>query len=370
MNVLFLCRKMPKGTSVIYCRITIAGERAGDFSTGVKAPTELWNAKAQRFDAPPKGSGRAVLLEANTRLEQIFAELHNLYNSLTAGGKHVSAKAVKEAYLTPVQTLTAVAQAYLKQQQALAAAGKLSKATLQTYTAKNNLLQEFAPDAQLSEINTAWMRKYENWLLANKRFGIDHVGRNLGYVKMLMRYAVGEELLPYSAVEHYKVQRGKPDVPVFLTEQELDRIRKYTDDSRSMLRTRDLFLFQCLTGLAYVDLKQVCAANISVEDGRRWLRIKRQKSGEYSIIPLLPEAEEILQRYNNVLPIPCLQIVNRRLKIIAAECHINKPLSSHIKRLLGEPKRTFRGRSLRLAQGWGKTPTLPPVSPRKRQLLF
>jgi site-specific recombinase XerD len=272
------------------------------------------------------------MLEANTRLEQIFTDLQNTYNRLTAGGKQVSAKAVKDAYLTPNTTLQAIAQKYYQQQQTLCAAGKLSKSTLQTYAAKHNLLAEFAPDTLLSEISIAWMKRYENWLLTMKRFGTDHVGRNLGHIKMLLRFAVGEGLLPYSPVEHYKVKRGKPDIPVFLTDEELNRLRKYTSDSEALLRTRDLFLFQCLTGLAYVDLKQVNGANVSEEKGSKWLRIKRQKSREYSIVPLLPEAEALLKQYNNALPIPCLQIHNRRLKMIAADCHIRKPLSSHIGR--------------------------------------
>lgn len=54
----------------------------------------------------------AAMLEANTRLEQIFTDLQNTYNRLTAGGKQVSAKAVKDAYLTPNTTLQAIAQKY------------------------------------------------------------------------------------------------------------------------------------------------------------------------------------------------------------------------------------------------------------------
>ncbi|WP_250631626.1 tyrosine-type recombinase/integrase [Rhodoflexus caldus] len=323
---------MKKSTSVIYCRITIAGQRAGDFTTGVKMPLDAWNAKTQRANVPTKGNGRAALLEANTRLEQIFTDLQNTYNRLTAGGKQVSAKAVKDAYLTPETTLQAVAQRYYQQQQALCAAGKLSSSTLQTYTAKNNLLQEFSPDLPLADVTRQWLKRYENWLLTVKRFGTDHTGRNLGYVKMLLRFAVGEELLPYSPIDHCKVQRGKPDIPVFLTDEELNRLRRYTTDSAALLRTRDLFLFQCLTGIAYTDLKQVNTATVSEENGGKWLRIKQQKSGELSLVPLLPEAEGILRQYNNALPITCLQIHNRRLKQIAADCHIRKPVSSHIGR--------------------------------------
>jgi site-specific recombinase XerD len=215
---------------------------------------------------------------------------------------------------------------------ALAAGGHLRENTLKTYLAKNNLLREYCPGATLAQINQGWLKGLENWLLTKKRFGLDHAGRIVGYVKMLMRLAVNEQAISYSPVEHYKLRRGRPELPVFLTEAELQAIREYKSVSEAMLRTRDLFLFQCLTGMAFVDLERFGPDCIQESDGQRWLHVQRHKSGEVCLIPLLAEAGAILARFGGKLPLTCLQIHNKSLKEIAAQCGIAKKLTSHMGR--------------------------------------
>ena len=99
---------------------------------------------------------------------------------------------------------------------------------------------------------------------------------------------------------------------------------------------RDIFIFSCYTGLAYIDVKQLTRNNISLGiDGEKWIFTSRQKKDTQSNIPLLPMAEEILNKYKNhpqcineksLLPVLSNQKMNSYLKEIADVCGITKEL--------------------------------------------
>ena len=105
---------------------------------------------------------------------------------------------------------------------------------------------------------------------------------------------------------------------------------------------RDIFIFSCYTGLAYIDIFNLTKNNISLGiDGNCWIITNRQKTGTSSNVPLLPVAEEIIQKYENhplvsnsgkLLPVYTNQKVNEYLKTIADNCQISKKLTFHCAR--------------------------------------
>lgn len=105
---------------------------------------------------------------------------------------------------------------------------------------------------------------------------------------------------------------------------------------------KDIFLFSCYTGLAYVDVKKLKRSEIAVGvDGEKWIFTKRQKTDTPSRIPILPVAEELMDKYKDheqciiqdrLLPVLSNQKMNAYLKEIADVCGINKILTFHIAR--------------------------------------
>ena len=102
---------------------------------------------------------------------------------------------------------------------------------------------------------------------------------------------------------------------------------------------KDVFLFGCFTGLAYVDLHKLSPdCIVKGEDGKLWIHTRRQKTDMISPVPLLPAALRILDKYkdnpycilnNVVLPVYSNQKLNAYLKEIANLCGIEKNLSCH-----------------------------------------
>ena len=107
-------------------------------------------------------------------------------------------------------------------------------------------------------------------------------------------------------------------------------------------QVRYIFLFSCFTGLAYIDTQKLTHQNISVGlDGNKWIFTKRQKTKTTSNIPLLPQAEKIVEMYKHhpaclnsgkLLPVLSNQKMNAYLKEIADLCDIDKELTYHIAR--------------------------------------
>lgn len=130
--------------------------------------------------------------------------------------------------------------------------------------------------------------------------------------------------------------------PVFLTKEEIQRLTEKMIQNTRLQSVRDIFIFCCFTGLAFVDVKHLKRSEVCIGiDGLPWIEKNRQKSGVPSKIPLLPITIQILDKYKNhpaciasdvLLPVLSNQKYNSYLKELADMCNINKNLTSHTAR--------------------------------------
>ena len=129
----------------------------------------------------------------------------------------------------------------------------------------------------------------------------------------------------------------------FLTEMEIKRMSKKAFEMDRLSQVRDIFIFSCFTGLAYVDVQKLTKDDIrQSSDGMSWIKIKRAKTDTPSSIPILPEAQLIIDKYsdkdfeidNKLLPVASNQKVNAYLKEIAVLCKIKKKLTFHPRAVL------------------------------------
>ena len=128
----------------------------------------------------------------------------------------------------------------------------------------------------------------------------------------------------------------------YLTQEEIKSIQDKDFAGQGLNLVRDIFIFSCYTGLAYIDIYNLTKDRISTGiDGNLWIMTHRQKTHTASNIPLLPIADEILRKYENhplttdserLLPMYTNQKVNEYLKTIAETCGITKKLTFHVAR--------------------------------------
>jgi len=127
----------------------------------------------------------------------------------------------------------------------------------------------------------------------------------------------------------------------YLDDKELARLMAKKFDIERMQQVKDVYLFCCFTGLAFVDVKSLCTKDLVVKENQLWIRKKRHKTKNWCDIPLLEPAQEILEKYKLhpvcirkglLLPVLSNQKMNAYLKEIADLCGINKHLSTHTAR--------------------------------------
>lgn len=156
--------------------------------------------------------------------------------------------------------------------------------------------------------------------------------KNMKILKQYVLLAKAKGYIEIDPFEGYKARKGKSKDPIFLTEEEVKLIKEYTPDYGYLERAKDLFLFQCFTGLAYADLMAFSKESIQLLDGYKTIRSNRVKTDENFISLFLPDAESIADKYKYELPRLTNQKYNEYLKEVATGAGISKTMTSHTAR--------------------------------------
>jgi site-specific recombinase XerD len=147
-----------------------------------------------------------------------------------------------------------------------------------------------------------------------------------------IREAINRGFCKFDPYLQFKVKKGKSKEPVFLVESEIEKLKKWNPCDERTGRVKDMFIFQCFTGMAYADMSKFTVDDIFEINGRKVIRSSREKTDESFVSILLPEAKEILEKYNYQLPIISNQKYNDYLKLLASGAEIKKTLTSHVAR--------------------------------------
>jgi len=331
------------GKAPIYTRVTINGKRA-EISTGQKIEPERWNANSGNV----KGNREDARI-INTALENIRNKIKSIYYDLAEKKSYVSADMVKDSFLGRKRNEYSVLEVFKHHnEQVYAQIGKeYALATYKRYQTTLMLTEEFIKhkynrsDMKLSELKYSFITDYEFYLKTVRNNNHNTTIKYLRNFKKIIHLAVANDWLdkyPFSA-HKVTLKEVKRD---FLTQEELDGIdqKQFATDRLNLVK--DIFVFCCYTGLAYVDVAKLRSNNITTGiDGEHWLSIERTKTGNPSNVPLLPSALSIIKKYQNhpeavnkglLLPVISNQKLNAYLKEIADICGINKHLTFHIAR--------------------------------------
>jgi len=193
-------------------------------------------------------------------------------------------------------------------------------------------------DIPVNEVNHKFIADYEFYLRSECGCCHNSAVKYLKNFGKIIRIALANEYItkdPFFNIR-FKFEETEPN---FLEDNEIQAIMEKEITIERLARVRDIFVFQCFSGLAYSDIKGLKAEHIVRDnDGGLWIRKKRQKTGLMCNIPLLDPAREILERYKNhpvclkqgvLLPVLSNQKMNTYLAELTDICGIAKRISSH-----------------------------------------
>ena len=152
------------------------------------------------------------------------------------------------------------------------------------------------------------------------------------FMKTYVHDAMSSGLIEKDPYIGVKIDIGKSVWGRFLTVDEVEAIEKAEMPTESLKRVKDLFLFQCYTGLAYADLMRFDMSKAVKGEKYYLVTDDRKKTGEGYTVVLMEKAMDILKKYDYKLPKMTCEQYNMRLKIMADASKIDKPIASHFGR--------------------------------------
>lgn len=331
------------GYANIYLRITVNGKRA-ELSINKKVHISKWNAQANVV----MGFSEKVKT-LNSYLNHIKNKFYKLEQEFILADKEITAKNLRDAYLGKNEDIKMILEIFADHNAMVdSLVGKdYAEGTAERYrTAKKHLGDYITTslkktDYPVTKINLEFINGFEYYLKSKRNCSHNTAVKYITNFKKIIRIAYANGWIKSDPFYYWK-SRLKIVNREFLTETELQKIIDKTIKIPRLEQVKDIFIFCCFTGLAYIDVKQLGVKDITIGiDGDRWIKIFRTKTSTKSNIPLLPTAEAILQKYEEhpdikdtdfVLPVLSNQKMNAYLKEIADLCHINKNLTFHLAR--------------------------------------
>ncbi len=346
VSVLFYAKKSKTKSNLrvpIYLRITVNGKRA-EFSTGKDVEISKWSSAQNRLKTNSE-EARAI----NKYLDILKSNVLVLENKLALSRESFDAIDIKnlltganttERYLIPIfEEHNSKIEKLLGKEYA--------PATLKNFKTCLAHLKEFLwkfhkkSDIDIQKLEPSFLNDFDFFLRAKSNINNNSAVKHTKNLSKILKLCYQNNWIEKDLVIFYKGKFQEVNVN-FLTEEEIRTIKNKDFIGKGLNLVRDIFIFSCYTGLAYIDIFNLTKEQITIDVDRNfWIMTNRQKTGTNSNIPLLPIAEEIIRKYENhplvsnsgkLLPVYSNQKVNEYLKTIADNCNINKKLTFHCAR--------------------------------------
>lgn len=329
----------------IYVRLTQNGKRV-NISLKKKIEITTWDEKTQRANGTGKDS--RIL---NLYLNEVQSKIYQIYEDFKKAEKPFTAQMVKARFLGEDKkrfSFQNLIDYYNEKMQ-----HKLHKNTMGQYKTSQRYMLEYIlkeykeADIYISELDYSFVIGFEDFLRSYvPKLGQSKIGNNtaMKHIKRLRRMvtlAYRMEWLDRDPFINFKMKIEKKERE-FLTSEELQRVEDLNSSIERLVVVKDLFVFSCYTGISYSDIVELTRDNIVIGiDAKPWIMAVRVKTGTPFKIPLLHQAQVLVDKYKdhlrthssaNLLPKLSNQKLNSYLKEIADLCGIKKNLTFHMAR--------------------------------------
>ena len=329
-----------EGKSPVMLRIFLGGEMTNFGTTKIFVKKSLWSNATSRL------RGRtAEALSVNAALDAISTTLHGIYRKYE-NDESLSLDLIRTVYFGKNREFTSFLPVFdkfledIKQR-----VGKTIGAdSLQKYSVLRRHFAEFLmykysrKDIGLNEFTPAVVQDFHLYMSTVAGCAYNTSVKKVKTLKTITIYAQKRDFLLHDPfVNHHfhmePVDRG------FLTDEEILRVANKDLGIQRLELVRDIFIFSCFTGLAYIDVSNLTPDHIVTMDDKQWIMTKRQKTSVETNVLLLDIPRAIIAKYSHktyrdgkLFPVLTNQKTNSYLKEIADLCGIKKKLTFHLAR--------------------------------------
>ena len=331
------------GQLPIYIRLTVDGQRF-EFSSKKFIEKSKWSPELSKM----KGNSEEART-LNNYLDLMKSKVFDVQMELIHKNEELSLENFKSRILGTHQRERMIIPIYQNHNDKIEdlIGNGYAYGTLERFKISLKHLQEFISwkynvlDIGINKIDYAFVTEFEFYLRSVKKCNNNTAVKYVRNFRKIIKICLDNDWMEKDPTTRYegKMKEVERD---FLTEDELNRIYNKRFSSERLTLVKDIFIFSCYTRLAYVDVKGLKKDHIAIGiDGEKWIFKNRQKTDTKSKIPVLPIAEEIIQKYADhprclnedaILPILTNQKMNSYLKEIGDLCDIPKEITFHMAR--------------------------------------
>ncbi|GAA4839425.1 site-specific integrase [Algivirga pacifica] len=357
MNISFWKRategKHGGDTFHIACRIII-GKKRSDISTGICIKGEDWDNDRKRVK-----KSEPLYKSYNQQLLMMESQLYEVHQEQLRLGKVVTPALVSKIYRKGTEDQLKLIDAYDQLIEYKVNIERLQKSTLKKYYTFRRVLlryleeQEYLGMLAIEVVPAHGLRIFTWYANQSTHESLFNSKLFVRSISACLRLAAQNGQIPFNPLSdlRFPTVKGKKTVDA-LSKEELQRIEEYKPKTEDIRKVRDLFLFQCYTGLSYEALVRFeYDEHVHLEDGIEYIIMTRSKTDRDFVVPLFHSAKTILLRWGRRLPPSSNRLskhkiyhntnYNRKLKELAIDCAIEpQRMTTHMGR------RTFATRML------------------------
>lgn len=329
-----------EGKTSVMLRIYLNNERLSLGSTGISVKSSQWDKEKERI----KGLTTEAL-NTNLQLDNIASGLQSIFRRIEMSDV-VSLERIKSEFLGKKEEIDTLMQLFEKHNGDVAKQIGVSvgKATLQKYNVCKRHFSEFLEkqykrsDLKLTELTYVVIREFDLYLRTEVGQNPNTATKTMKTFKTITLLGQKMGVLLHDPFMNHRfhiepVNRG------FLTDEEILCIAHKQINIPRLELIRDIFIFSCFTGLAYIDVSNLTPDHIVTLGDKQWIMTQRQKTSVETNVLLLDIPKAIIAKYGGktyrngkLFPMLTNQKTNSYLKEIADICGIKKNLTFHLAR--------------------------------------
>ena len=204
--------------------------------------------------------------------------------------------------------------------------------TFEKFAVVKNHLKNFRSELSFDFFDEEGLTEYVQFLREVREMRNSTIGKQLSFLKWFLRWSFKQGMHSNNAYDTFKPKlKDTQKKIIFLTWEELNKLREFKipPTKQALERVRDVFLFQCFTGLRYSDVFNLRRSDIKGDH----IEVTTVKTSDSLIIELNDHSRAILEKYkdvefenNKVIPVITNQKMNNYLKELAELAEINEPV--------------------------------------------
>ena len=325
----------------IRMRVNFASKRI-EFTTGYRIDAAKWDTDKQRVRNGCTNKLKQSASEINASLLGYYTEVQEIFKKFEVEEIMPTPEQIKEAFnalhkpIEEVKQRKSTPNAFYKAfDEFVRDCGRQNDWTDSTYekfAAVKNHLMNFRDELTFEFFNERGLNDYVGYLRDVKEMRNSTIGKQLSFLKWFLRWAYKKGVHQNNAYDSYKPKlKSTQKKIIFLTWNELNRLREFKipSNKQALERVRDVFLFQCFTGLRYSDVFNLRRSDIKGDH----IEVTTVKTSDSLIIELNNHSKAILDKYKDVafeddkvLPVITNQKMNDYLKELAEMAGIDEPV--------------------------------------------